>query len=137
LELHEAGSKEELLKNLANVFCDESYDAFREELSNIAEGKTQFSWEGVNQTLQGRQLDINLTWSAAPGHEKDLSKVIISIVDITDANRRKKDCGQPRLNIAISSRMQQRVFSSRSRPGNSSLPIRHWPTCWAMTRPKN
>src|SRR5271157_655482 len=84
LELYQARSKEELLKNLTAFFCDDSYGYFRNELVNIAEGKTQFEWEGLNRTLKGRRLDIHLSWSAAPGHQSDLSKVIVSIVDITE-----------------------------------------------------
>ncbi len=84
LELYQAENKEELFKNMTTSFCEDSYGSFREELVKIAEGKTQFKMEGVNRTLKGRRLDINLSWSAAPGHQSDLSKVIVSIVDVTE-----------------------------------------------------
>jgi PAS domain S-box-containing protein len=87
LKLYQVRSKEELLKNLTIVLPREADEQFREQLVWIAEGKTQFSWEGVNQTLEGRMLDVSINWSAAPGHEKDLSKVIISIIDITERKR--------------------------------------------------
>jgi PAS domain S-box-containing protein len=83
LELYRAESKEDLLKNLAAVLCDESYEQYREELVYIAEGRTHFSWEGINQTVDGRRLDVGIYWSAAPGHEDDLSRVIVSIEDVT------------------------------------------------------
>ncbi|MEW6406734.1 MAG: PAS domain S-box protein, partial [Chloroflexota bacterium] len=83
LELYRAESKEDLLKNLATVLCDESYEQYREELVYIAEGRTHFSWEGINQTVDGRRLDVSIYWSAAPGYENDLAKVIVSIEDIT------------------------------------------------------
>jgi PAS domain S-box-containing protein/putative nucleotidyltransferase with HDIG domain len=83
LALYGAKSKDDLLQNLALVFCDESYDHFREELTCIAEGKTNFDWEGVNQGLDGRRLHVSMRWLVAPGYEADLSKVLVSIIDIT------------------------------------------------------
>jgi len=84
LELYAARDKEELLQHLDLVLSDESYKNFSEELVHIAEGRTNFQWEGVNQTLDGRRLNVSLLWSAAPGHENDLSKILVSIVDITE-----------------------------------------------------
>ncbi|MCJ7782807.1 MAG: sensor histidine kinase, partial [Desulfobacterales bacterium] len=49
-----------------------------------AEGKTTFEVDTVNQTLKGEPFHINLRWSVAPGHEKTLSKVLVSIMDITE-----------------------------------------------------
>ncbi len=91
LELYRAGSKEDLLKNLSTVLCDESYEQYREELVFIAEGRTRFGWEGINQALDGRRLDVSIFWSAAPGHESDQSKVIVSIVDITERKQAEEE----------------------------------------------
>lgn len=87
LGLFRARDKEELLRDLTFFFCDESYDNFRDELIQIAEGRTSFSWEGINQTLDGRRLHVNMRWSVAPGHEDDFSKVLVSILDITERVR--------------------------------------------------
>ena len=76
-----------MLVNLAQVLWDENNESFIEELVNIAKGKVKFGWQGVNRTLAGEQIDVSLTWSAAPGHEDDLSKVIISLQDITEQKR--------------------------------------------------
>jgi PAS domain S-box-containing protein len=83
LETYEASSKAELLTNLNRVFTEESYETFLPELVNIAEGKKEFGWDGINQTLKGRPISISLRWSVVPGHEKDLSTVIVSIIDAT------------------------------------------------------
>ncbi len=77
LKLYRAGSKAELLRDLDQVFSAESYDSFLDELVNIAEGKTEFEWEGINRTLTGDRVDVSLRWSAAPGNADSLSKVII------------------------------------------------------------
>jgi PAS domain S-box-containing protein len=87
LKLFRATSKAELFHNLDRVFSPESYGAFVEELVNIAAGRTEFQWEGTNRTLAGDRLDVSLGWSAVPGYEGSLSRVIISLMDITERKR--------------------------------------------------
>ena len=82
VKLFNAKNKEELLES-SNSFLNTEY-INSQELINIANGMTHFEWEGVNQKLTGQLMNIKLSWSAAPGYEEDLSKVIISIVDISD-----------------------------------------------------
>src|SRR5271157_78322 len=88
LKLYRARNKADLLKNLAEVIGDEARKDFQDELVWIAEGKTEFEWQGVNRTLDGVQLKISLHWSAAPGYEESLSKVLISVIDMTARNRK-------------------------------------------------
>jgi diguanylate cyclase (GGDEF)-like protein/PAS domain S-box-containing protein len=90
LELFDAQSKEEILKDLSDIFIEESYPHFKEELIYIAEGKTDFSWDGVNQTLQGKRIEVSISWSVVPGHFDDLSKVIVSMLDITERRMTEK-----------------------------------------------
>ncbi len=84
LALFGTQDKDSLIRDLSYFFCDESYTEFQSELVHIAEGRTMFSWEGVNQALDGRRMDVRMTFSAAPGHEGDLARVIVSIIDITE-----------------------------------------------------
>lgn len=84
LELYGAASVDDFRRGLSLIFDKRSYDVFREELIAIAEGRTWFEDEAVNQTLAGDKKYISLRWSVAPGYEKNLSKVLISIVDISD-----------------------------------------------------
>lgn len=84
LALYGAASKEDLLGNLERIFADESYSSFIEELTCLAEGRTHFTWEGINRTLDGRLLYVSLYSQALPGHEQDLARMLISIIDITE-----------------------------------------------------
>jgi PAS domain S-box-containing protein len=79
LELYEASDQVELLANLDNIFSASTFELIKEELIAITTGQTRFEAEGVNHTLSGRRLDINLRWTANP----DYSRVIVSIEDIT------------------------------------------------------
>ncbi|MDQ7826923.1 MAG: PAS domain-containing sensor histidine kinase [Candidatus Eremiobacteraeota bacterium] len=83
LELYRARSKREFQKNLNTFFCLESFDEVKEELVAIAEGRTEFEKESVNQNIDGEKLYIYLRWSAVPGYEGSLARVIICIMDIT------------------------------------------------------
>jgi PAS domain S-box-containing protein len=87
VHFHGAKTKEDLLDNLGRFFPTEILPHFINELSNFAEGKTNFHIETVNKAFDGRIVQIIIYWSVAPGYEKDLSKVIVSIVDITDLKR--------------------------------------------------
>ena len=84
VKLLHAKSKKEIFENFSQVFGGEQFTDFTTELVNIAEGKTEFEWEGVNHALDGVPLVLNLRWSAAPEHEETLAKVFISVIDVTE-----------------------------------------------------
>ncbi len=84
LRLYKARSKKELLDDLGRVFCEESYEGFKEGLVAIAEGKTEYRMETVNKTLKGDTMDISLKWSRAP---ESGTRAIVSIIDITDRKK--------------------------------------------------
>jgi PAS domain S-box-containing protein len=87
LELYQARSKEELIDDLNTVFGEETYDTFREELIAIAEGNTVFQSDAVTRTLGGDRNHVRLKWAVALGYEDTLSRVLVSIIDITDRVR--------------------------------------------------
>jgi diguanylate cyclase (GGDEF)-like protein len=83
LALFEATSQAHLQANLAQVFRDDMLDAHVEELAQLSEGRNSFSGQGVNYTLGGQRLDIELRATVLPGHEADWSRVLLSIDDVT------------------------------------------------------
>ncbi|MFW9994501.1 MAG: PAS domain S-box protein [Candidatus Odinarchaeota archaeon] len=84
LELYGAKAKEEILENLLVIFAEDSYDAFKQEIINIAKGNFRFKLEAVNRTLTGKKITAELRWSVIPGHEDDLSRVLVAITDISE-----------------------------------------------------
>jgi PAS domain S-box-containing protein len=94
LRLYGAAAKEDLLKNLNQVLTDDSLSWFVREIEEIASGKTEFHWEGVNQTLSGGKIFIDMHWSAAPGFEDTLTKVIVSVEDITARKQAENALGE-------------------------------------------
>jgi len=97
LVLFGAKTKEDVLNNLAFVLDDEPCTAFQDELVKIAEGLTEFKLELVNQTLSGKLIEVSISWSVVPGYERDLSKVIISMIDITDRKRAERELKERKL----------------------------------------
>ncbi|MBK8419643.1 PAS domain S-box protein [Candidatus Villigracilis saccharophilus] len=87
LKLFGAACKEDMLTNLASSFPKTGLEAFRSELVLIASGAPHFEMETINQTLDGRMITIQMNWTAFPGHESDLSKIIVSILDVTEQKR--------------------------------------------------
>jgi len=87
LRIHQAESKEELLSGLHTIFSEESYATFAEELALVGTGKKQFDLEFTIQTLGGKKRDAIVRWSAMPGHEETLSRILVAVIDITDRKR--------------------------------------------------
>jgi PAS domain S-box-containing protein len=83
LDLYGASSKEEMLNNLAIIFPQKLNKYFRNELVKIASGVMYFEMENINQTLDGRLITVSLNWTVVPGYERNLSKTILSLIDIT------------------------------------------------------
>jgi PAS domain S-box-containing protein len=91
LQMYGAKSKRELIENTIQTLCQAEYDHNAEDFIAIAEGRTSNGWEGEDETMAGEPLEINLQWSVAPGHEQDFSKVIVTIIDITERKRTEQD----------------------------------------------
>jgi len=83
MKLYGAKSKTEIMNNLT-LILGEYHEGLQEELVNIVEGKTEFEWQGTNYTLSGVQRVVNTRWSAAPGHEDTLDKILLSMIDVTE-----------------------------------------------------
>jgi PAS domain S-box-containing protein len=87
LKIHKATDKKDLLDNLSKVFTDYTRNVFVDELVAFAQGNLSYESENIHRTLDGEQLHIVLKMSVVPGYEKDLSQVIVSMMDITDKKR--------------------------------------------------
>ncbi|MFO7897000.1 MAG: PAS domain-containing protein [Candidatus Cloacimonadales bacterium] len=114
LKIHAAHNKKELLENLSTVFTEYTENVFIDELVSFAEGNLTYESENIHRTLDGKQLHIVLKMSVVPGYEKDLSKVIVSMMDITDKKKieaEKEQAQQDLIKISDSHRELENIIS--------------------------
>lgn len=83
LELFRAPDKDTLLARLDHVFRDEMRAHFAAQLADLWEGKLRYEREVINYRLDGEPLNLILQFSVMPGRERDWSKVLVSLTDIT------------------------------------------------------
>jgi diguanylate cyclase (GGDEF)-like protein/PAS domain S-box-containing protein len=83
LKLVHARSKTELFGSLQKIVNRDFQKTFIDELVNIASGLMEFEWEGFNTTLDGELINVAMRWAVVLGYEKDLSRVIVSLIDVT------------------------------------------------------
>jgi PAS domain S-box-containing protein len=91
LKLYRAASKQDLMGGLNQIFREETYDVFREQLVALAEGRTRFESERLTRTLSGDDLYVYLTLSVAPGHEDNWSRVLLSLSNITKRKQAEEE----------------------------------------------
>ncbi len=84
LELYNAENVRDFVGGLSKLITKEALDTFREEIVALAEGKTRFESEFINQTLAGERKQISLIVNVIPGYEDTLAKVLVSILDLTE-----------------------------------------------------
>lgn len=83
LQLYAARSKGELIARFAQIAPTDSQLITPQELEAVLSGQMNFQKEVVNQTLNHTVMHVDLRFVVLPGYEKDLSRVIVSTVDIT------------------------------------------------------
>lgn len=84
LKLFEASCKEEFLNNLGHAMGKETADVMLSELLAIADYNKEFEGTGVYYKLDGTKVDIIIRWSVPPSYENDLSRIVVSIVDVSE-----------------------------------------------------
>jgi PAS domain-containing protein len=83
LDLFKAEDKANLLSNLDRIFRDEMRAHFASELVDMWNGKTFYEREGVNYSLSGEPVHVQLAWTLMPGSETDFDWVLVALQDIT------------------------------------------------------
>lgn len=82
--LYEARDVAELLGNVDKLFCEESYDSFKQVLVAMAEGRTSLETMTYNRTTSGAKKHVLLKFWVVPGYEATYERVWISMLDLTE-----------------------------------------------------
>ena len=83
LKLMGVARPQDLVRDLPKYFTEESYAVLKQELEALFKGATRFEAETPHLDNQGRRLDLQLRFSVLPGHEADLSRALVSFIDLT------------------------------------------------------
>lgn len=84
LEMYGVADKDAFIQKIDRNFTPNSESIFINEFVALAKGETFFQSEGSIVNLNGKQIDVQFNLNVLPGHEHDLSMVLVSIVDISD-----------------------------------------------------
>ena len=119
LKLYAVDSKKELQARFHTTFGAGAYDALKLELIAIAQGKTTFECETIVTSLAGENRNVVLRWSVAPGYESTLSRVWVSIIDLTERRRAQGALRTVEAEFDIAREIQGALFpdTSPSLPG--------------------
>jgi len=87
LYMHGARTKEELFAGLINTFTPESFVAFQKELVCLWNGSAEMIEDAEVKTLTGEPRQATVYFSVCAGCEETLSRIIVSLIDITERKR--------------------------------------------------
>ena len=94
LKLYEARNKLELLGNLDKTFPTDSLPGFKNELLLIAKGTLEYQSESTVYSLLGNRRIVSLNWAVVPGNEQSYSKVLVSLIDVTERKQAEEKLRQ-------------------------------------------
>ncbi|MCG8582927.1 MAG: ABC transporter substrate-binding protein [Bacteroidales bacterium] len=80
----EAKDKTSIINNVADVFNEKTLEDFAQEIITFCNGKTIYETESEHITFKGNKIYVSITVKIPFGYEKTWSKVIVSLINITD-----------------------------------------------------
>ncbi|WP_158058287.1 ATP-binding response regulator [Halorussus halophilus] len=84
LDYYGAETKQELMENIEQMFTEESYEANKSLMLNVANGETHFRTESVSKTLDGERKHEILEVNVPDAYADDYSRVYLTAMEITD-----------------------------------------------------
>ena len=84
LSLFEAEDLSHLIANLGRVFRDDMLTNLSEELLQLWDGKGGFISNGVNYSLGGKRMDIQVKGALLPGYEASWARVLVAVEDVSE-----------------------------------------------------
>ena len=83
LSILKAPDSQHVFSNFKTIFTPDALSAVLASLASMKNGQTRGSLETSLKDLTGETLKTIISWSLYPGYEKDFSKVLLSVTDVT------------------------------------------------------
>jgi len=80
-------NKPKFITDIQRKFTEDSQQIFLEEFVALASGRTYFQSEATTFEVEGEKLNVLFHMNVLPGHEEDLSLVLISVIDVSNLTR--------------------------------------------------
>ncbi len=106
VELHKAGSPNELLAALDSLIKDDDSQHFIDQVVCFTSGKDLFECEARNLDFQGKTLHTLIRKIVLNRKEYGLSQILVSIVDVTALYRTSKEKQQLELELQQTRKME-------------------------------
>ncbi|WP_132058653.1 ATP-binding response regulator [Halorussus amylolyticus] len=84
LDYYGAESKRELLDNMGEMFTEESHEANKSLIADIARGKTHSRTESVVETLDGERKHEIMEVNVPDEYADDYSRVYVAVTEVTE-----------------------------------------------------
>ncbi len=110
LEMYGAENKDELFEKIKEIFGREAFDVFKEELIALSEGKTEFVAESPQYRLSGDKFPVLLKLAVVPGYEHTLSKMIFSIIDLSEIKKAEQALKESEQNFRLLSELSHEAI---------------------------
>jgi signal transduction histidine kinase/ABC-type amino acid transport substrate-binding protein/DNA-binding response OmpR family regulator len=113
--LYEAEDNEKLAQmDLTFVVPEEGMARAAQEIGALAEGKTFYRHRQLNRTFSGRLIHLDLSLVAPPARMKDLSRVHVYTVDVTEQIKAEEDLRAAKEAADEANRAKSRFVASMS-----------------------
>ncbi|MFW5837001.1 MAG: PAS domain S-box protein [Desulfovibrionaceae bacterium] len=115
MQLLEASSKEELLGGFDKIYREETSEVFRRELVAIWEDRPGLTLEHRGRSLTGRDYDYILNmFIPESGGTRQLSSVIVVIMDISDRKRMEQELVEAKRRAELASQAKSAFLANMS-----------------------
>jgi len=105
VRMYKAKDKEDFKNNLHKIFCDETWNCFKEEVLYVADGRNKREAETITQKFDGEKNNIVVKWQISSQYEGTYSRILFSISDVTKQKQAEKALRENEMKLIHANKM--------------------------------